>query len=202
MTRLLRHRPSPAMFVACVALFVALTGTSVAVTTQLVPRNSVGTPQLKSNAVTGAKVKNFSLVRADFKRNQLPRGPVGPRGAQGPQGPAGPAGPAGPGARWALVSAGGSILAQSGGISPTAKPAVGAYIINFGTQVTGKLIVASSANAALVGDRGTVSAGPCGGTAEGSSCPAGNDTNHVRVITRRKGDDVAEDAPFYVAVIG
>jgi hypothetical protein len=29
-----------------------------------------------------------------------------------------------------------------------------------------------------------------------------NDTNHVRVITRAKGDDQAEDHPFYVAVIG
>ena len=40
-----RFRPSPAMLVACAALVVALGGTSYAVT-QL-PKNSVGTPQLK-----------------------------------------------------------------------------------------------------------------------------------------------------------
>ena len=62
-----RLRPSPAMVVACIALLVALGGTSIAAVTQLVPRNSVGTLQLKNNAVTSAKVKNQSLLRADFK---------------------------------------------------------------------------------------------------------------------------------------
>lgn len=202
MSRFLRHRPTPAMVVACTALFVALTGTSLAVTTQLLPRNSVGTAQLRTNAVTSAKVRNFSLLRADFRRGQLPAGPRGLQGPQGPAGPPGPAGPAGPAARWALVRADGTVIAQSGGITPTAKPATGSYIINFGSAVTGKLIIASSANATDIGDRGTVSAGPCGGTAEGSSCPAGNDTSHIRVITRRAGDATAEDHPFYIAVIG
>jgi hypothetical protein len=189
-----RYRPTPSMVVACVALLVALGGTGYAATA--LPRNSVGTPQLKNNAVVSAKVKNFSLLAVDFKRGQLPAG------AQGPAGPPGPAGPAGPGARWALVRADGTIIAQSGGITPTAKPSAGVYILDFGSVVTGKLIIVSSANAVDIGDRGTVSAGACGGTGEGSTCPAGNDQNHVRVITRAKGDDTAEDHPFYVAVIG
>jgi hypothetical protein len=65
----------------------------------VVPRNSVGTLQLRNNAVTAAKVKNFSLVRADFRPGQLPfgrQGPAGPRGAAGAPGLTGPAGPAGP----------------------------------------------------------------------------------------------------------
>ena len=49
--RLLRHRPSPAMVVACIALLVALGGTSVAAVSALAP-NSVGTPQLRPAAVT------------------------------------------------------------------------------------------------------------------------------------------------------
>jgi len=53
------RKPSPALLVACIALFVALGGTSYAVT-QL-PKNSVGTKQLKNSAVTGAKVKAGSL---------------------------------------------------------------------------------------------------------------------------------------------
>ena len=173
------------MVVASIALIVALCGTGYAATA--LPRNSVGTVQLRNNAVTGAKVKNSSLTAADFKAGSLP---------------AGPAGPAGPGARWALVRADGTIIAQSGGITPTAHPNAGAYILDFGSPVVGKLVIASSANATDVGDRGTVSAGPCGGTAEGSSCPSGNDTNHVRVIARKDGDTTAEDHPFYVAVIG
>ena len=44
----------------------------------------MGTPQLRNNAVTTAKVRNGSLLRADFKRNQIPAGPAGPAGAAGP----------------------------------------------------------------------------------------------------------------------
>ena len=87
---LTRHRPSPALVVALVALFVALGGTGYAVT-QL-PRNSVGSEQ----------VRDGSLLRRDFRTGQLPRGargpagPVGATGATGQQGPQGNPGPAGP----------------------------------------------------------------------------------------------------------
>ncbi len=80
------HRPSPAMVVASIALLVALGGTSIAAVGN-VPLFSVGTPQLKANAVISAKVKNRTLLAVDFKQGQLPRGP---RGLQGPQGPSGP----------------------------------------------------------------------------------------------------------------
>src|SRR3954470_19298351 len=84
--------------VGLLALFLALSGTAYAAT---LPRNSVGTAQLKQNAVTSAKVKNGSLLRGDFKANQLPvgaqgaQGPAGGQGTQGPQGPRGVEGPAG-----------------------------------------------------------------------------------------------------------
>ena len=105
MHRLIRHRPSPAMVVACLALLVALTGTSVAAVQAIAP-NSVGTPQLrtgavtnpklKANAVTGAKVANRSLTAIDFQASSLPRGPQGVAGPAGPAGAAGPAGTIGP----------------------------------------------------------------------------------------------------------
>src|SRR5919197_2044565 len=111
--RLLRHRPSPAMVMSCVALLLALGGVSWAATT--LPRNSVGTAQLKNNAVTSRKVKNHSLLRIDFKNGQIPRGargPIGPTGATGPKGATGARGPTGPAGssgtaniRWALVRA-------------------------------------------------------------------------------------------------
>jgi hypothetical protein len=87
MRRVLRHRPSPAMVVACIALVVALGGTGYAAIT--LPRNSVGSRQLKPNAVTSAKVRNGALTAKDFQRSSLPRGP---------RGPAGPAGQSAPGA--------------------------------------------------------------------------------------------------------
>ena len=53
------------------------------------PRNSVGPLQLKANAVTSVKVKNGSLLRADFRAGQIPAGPAGPAGAQGAPGTSG-----------------------------------------------------------------------------------------------------------------
>jgi hypothetical protein len=94
----IRNRlPSPAMVLACVALVVALGGVSYAA--GVLPKNSVGTAQLKkmavtaaklkNNAVTGAKVKNGTLLATDFSAGQLPAGPQGPKGDPGPQGPKG-----------------------------------------------------------------------------------------------------------------
>ena len=89
-----RRRPSAAMVVALLALFIALGGLSWAAVT-LAP-NSVGTkqlkkkavtgPKIKRNAVTSAKVKNGSLQRADFASGTLLQGSEGPIGLQGPKG--------------------------------------------------------------------------------------------------------------------
>ena len=93
------RRPSPSMAVSLLALTVALGGTSYAAIK--LPANSVGTPQLKRAAVTGVKVKDFSLFANDFAAGQIPKGPAGPSGPAGPAGagtagPMGPIGPAGP----------------------------------------------------------------------------------------------------------
>ena len=63
-----------------VALVTALLGSTTvgqSARNVVIPRGSVGTLQLKNNAVTSAKVKNFSLLTVDFKRGQLPRGVSG-----------------------------------------------------------------------------------------------------------------------------
>ncbi len=51
-----RRRPSPALVIACLALVVALGGTSYAAIT--LPSNAVGTRQLRDRAVTSAKLAN------------------------------------------------------------------------------------------------------------------------------------------------
>ena len=83
MSRLFRHRPSPAMVVALLALFIAMAGTGYAAT-QL-PVNSVGSKQLrkdavlrakiKNNAVNGAKVLDGSLTGGDIKESSLAKVP-------------------------------------------------------------------------------------------------------------------------------
>jgi hypothetical protein len=58
------------MVVGCIALGVALGGTSVAAI-QALPKNSVGTKQLKNNAVTSPKVKNNAISGADVNEGTL-----------------------------------------------------------------------------------------------------------------------------------
>jgi len=95
-----KFRPTPSGVIACLALTIALGGSAFAAT-MLVPKNSVGS----------AQVINGSLLKKDFKRGQLPRGPQGLPGEQGPTGPQGPQGLQGlpgrlaPAARIALTSA-------------------------------------------------------------------------------------------------
>jgi hypothetical protein len=105
--------------VALIALFVALGGTGYAALK--LPKNSVGSNQLKkgavkgsdiaANAVTGSKVKRGSLSRSDFKSSSLPQGP---RGLQGPKGDAGSSASAAVLGRGNGVGAGAWFMAPSG----------------------------------------------------------------------------------------
>ena len=80
---------------ALLALFVALGGTSYA-TVLNVPKASVGTPELKRNAVKAAKIApnavrtahvlNGSLLADDFRSGQIPQGPKGEKGEKGDKG--------------------------------------------------------------------------------------------------------------------
>jgi hypothetical protein len=83
-----RHRPSPATTISIVALFVALGGTGYAALS--LPHNSVGTAQLRHNAVTSSKVRNRSLKAVDFATGQLPAGTTGLQGPKGDKGEPGP----------------------------------------------------------------------------------------------------------------
>jgi hypothetical protein len=83
MDRIRRHFTS-AHVIAMLALMVALGGTGYAALK--LPKNSVGSKQLKNNAVSTSKVKNRSLKAIDFKAGQLPRGAQGPQGITGAPG--------------------------------------------------------------------------------------------------------------------
>jgi hypothetical protein len=64
-------RPSPALVISLIGLFVALSGTAYAVAS--LPKNSVGTPQLKNGAVTAGKL-NASAIAALKSIGTLPSG--------------------------------------------------------------------------------------------------------------------------------
>lgn len=127
----LRTRLTYANVTASLALFVALGGTSYAVTS--LPRGSVGSAQLRTNAVTSSKVKDRALGVRDLSpaaRKTL-RGSAGPGGAAGAQGPAGAAAIK----HFAAVSAAGGLLrgdATNGGRAGTA----GSYVIGFAESVS------------------------------------------------------------------
>ena len=114
MNRILaRLRPSPAMVVACAALLFSLTGAGYAA--GVLGPNTVGTKQLKKNAVISSKVKNGSLLAADFKAGQLPRGPKGDPGAPGAPGAPGQQGPQGPQGLVSSSVVGGPVGTVAGG---------------------------------------------------------------------------------------
>ena len=80
-----------------IAVFIALGGASYAavnlpknsVGTKQLKGKSVGTKQLKASAVKSNKVKDFSLRASDFRKGEIPSGPTGPMGLQGVTGPTG-----------------------------------------------------------------------------------------------------------------
>src|SRR4051812_32232516 len=76
-----RFRPSPAMIVACIALFVALGGSAVALSgsntvqsDDLGPGAQVMAPDVSANAVNGADVVNGSIAGADIAPSALSKG--------------------------------------------------------------------------------------------------------------------------------
>lgn len=113
-------RPTAPLFISIFALVVALGGTAYA--SGVLPRHSVGTVQLKKNAVVSGKVKDGSLLRADFRAGQLPAGPKGDKGDTGPAGSA---------LGWATILGDGSIYVFGGqlGAPSVTHPATGIYCI-------------------------------------------------------------------------
>ena len=121
-----RHRrPSPALVVSIIALVVATAGTGYAALS--LPKNSVGSKQLKPNAVTSSKVKNRSLRATDFKQGQLPAGAQGLKGDKGDKGDTGA-----PGTTFAFAHVNNDATldtANSSGVTASSKVTNGLYCL-------------------------------------------------------------------------
>jgi len=99
------RRPSAATAISTTALVVALSSPAWGETAVTAAKKLVKGPQIASNAITSAKVKDGSLLAKDFKKGQIRdgergaagvAGAPGAPGATGPQGATGPTGPQGP----------------------------------------------------------------------------------------------------------
>jgi hypothetical protein len=144
----LRQGFSFANVMSVVAVFIALGGGAYAA----VKANSVGTKQLKKNAVVSKKVKDGSLLAADFAPDALsagsagqpgetgpagPRGATGPQGSQGIQGVQGQTGPSG-----SLTSSGYGSSNSSSVL--TTSPTDTVITVSITTQSSGRILASAS----------------------------------------------------------
>ena len=162
-----KRRPSAATVLSTIALFVALGGTSYALSigSAQVKNNSLTSSDIKNNTIKSTDVKNGTLLSKDFKPGQLVAGapgPAGPTGAQGPAGARGADGPTGP-------------KGDTGPQGPADGPAGGALAGNYpnpslapnsvtGAQIEDGTLAAAdvaSGSAVVTRDFGSIAAGDC-----------------------------------------
>jgi hypothetical protein len=214
MRRLPLRRPSPALIVSLIALFLALGGTTYALT---LPTASVGTAQLKPSAVTYSRIAPLAISSSKFrtgsvvfsklannqftsqkiKNGSLLGEDLAPNTITGAQVNVPSLGIT----KFAQVSAAGTLAAQSGGISVTSAGA--RTILDFGSSVAGRPLTATLLTGA-VGTGGEIAAAPCGGPSTsnpgGIVCPgSANSPNFVAVDTFDSGGTGTQKA-FYVTV--
>jgi hypothetical protein len=206
-----RFRPSPAMVVAMIALFISLGGGAYALT---LPTGSVGPAQLRRSAVlnsrifpgavsnskmgkgavtfskmannqmTSAKMRNGSLLGEDLAGNTVTGAQINESTLDI--------------TRWALVS-GGSVAASSGGVTVGSQVTNTTYV-NFGASMAGRPILAT-----INGESGgQASAAPCGGASSsnpgGIVCPGSLNTPNVVSVSTFATDGKPTLLPFYVSV--
>lgn len=152
MRSLKSHRPSPALVVSVIALSVTLGGTSYAAI--VLPANSVGTKQIKKDAVTSAKVKAGSLLAADFAPGQLPAGAPGATGATGPIGATGPKGDKGEKGDPGINGTNGtSVVVRESASTPVAASAIVSVTVQC---LAGELATGGGYDASGTGEFGTL----------------------------------------------
>ena len=122
----------------------------------VVPRNSVGTLQLKRNAVTSSKlapntvrtgqVVDGTLLTADFRTGQIPQGPKGDKGSKGSKGDPGP-----PGISGRQVVTASSASDSTNFKQATAQCPVGTVPIGGGASILGAQVAALTASFTATG---------------------------------------------------
>jgi hypothetical protein len=145
----LRSHLSYANVMATIAVFVALGGTSYAVT-QL-PGNSVGSKQIRKNAVGTSEIRKSAVRSGDIKDRTVALRDISRTARdslRGQAGPAGPQGPAGPKAATlsAAVSARGEYERSVGTSTPgPGHPETGVYQVAFDRDLSGCYVAATIA---------------------------------------------------------
>jgi hypothetical protein len=207
-----RFRPSPALVVATIALFLAVGGTTYAIT---LPANSVGSAQIQAgrvlnsklhpgavsnskmgrgavtfskmadNQMTSAKIRNGSLLGEDLAANTV-------TGAQIDEATLNIT-------RFALLDGAGGIATQSGGIS-VAQQIGNRTILNMGASVAGRPLQATLQGT----EAGEVAAAPCGGATAGNpggvTCPDPFNSPSFVSVTTFNSNGSGQAKPVYLSV--
>jgi hypothetical protein len=173
-----RPRLTYANVVASLALFVALGGTGYAALE--LPRNSVGSAQIKERAVGSSEIRNRSIRSSDLSKSARER-------LRGQRGPTGPAGPSGAAFRAAISSGGARVLGNA--TNSSHQGGTNVYSVEFAQDMTNCVYTAVLAS---------VQAGP-----QLEQPPAGRITvasgggNKV-IVTTFGVDGTATESPFHL----
>jgi hypothetical protein len=194
MNALRRFRPSAALVVASLALLVALGETGWATLSQVVPNRSVGTAQLKTNAVTSAKIRNGAVTAAKIRNGSITRNDLGPSARiAGPRGRQGPAGPAGSVSKlWAVAQPTG-VLQRGAGTTSAGRLGVGQYEVVFNQDIQQCTYLANVGSPVDITNAGNQQGFAVVGKKFGT-------VNTVRVNTRAN-NGAAADRPFHLVVV-
>ena len=117
----IRDKLNYANVTSSIALFIALGGTSYALT---LPRNSVGSAQIRSKAVGGSEIRSGAVRSTDVRNRSLGIQDLGLRtreslrGRTGPAGPQGAIGPSGVTYRAAVTATGRAVRGNATSFEP------------------------------------------------------------------------------------
>jgi hypothetical protein len=131
--RRLRDRLTYANVMSSIAVFIALGGTSYALT---VPRNSVGSRQLRSHSVGTSELKTGAVSTRAIKNHGIHLTDISPATRTSLRGTAGPPGPPGPSGLTlhAIVNSAGNTSPNGVGSVPVG---INGHIISFARSVAG-----------------------------------------------------------------
>jgi hypothetical protein len=230
MKTLLKRRPSPALGVAVLALFISLGGVSYGVATgsidsREIKDNSVRGTDLRANSVTAREIKRRSLDGTDIKVERVGGNAVKEQSLESEKIGKVPSATAADSVggksaaqletRWALIDESGQIERQTGGFTIVNCYAANANCyIDAGEDVRDNGIHAEVAVNNTDGSpffSGDTATAPCGATFV-ACAPPNTETNNVLVVTPRASDGTvpggvtppapADAARFYVFVTG
>jgi hypothetical protein len=142
-----RARLTFANVMATTAVFIALGGTSYAALT--LPRNSVGSAQIRSRAVGSSELRSRAVTSSKIRARAVTASKLATsaretlRGDQGPQGPVGPQGPSGITHRAAVNSGGGT--PQGNALDAAHTSGSNEYRVRFTRDVSGCIYTATLA---------------------------------------------------------